>query len=98
MDMLFRLVVVALVLAAVWYALQPRCLFVVCIEEGTARLDRGKVAAHFVQEIGQVCREAGVQEGQVWGVPQGRRISLRFSRSIPSGCRQRLRNLWNLPA
>jgi len=98
MDIFFRVVVVAVALVVVWFALQPRLVFVLWIEGATVRVARGKVAARILQEVVAVCQEAGVEKGRVWGVLQGRRVALRFSRSIPPGCRQRLRNLWNLLA
>jgi hypothetical protein len=94
MDLFTRLVILGLMVAVAWIALQRRYAFVVRLQAGVPRLARGKVTAAFLHEIGRVCREAGVSDGWVGGVRRGRRVALRFSRHIPPPCRQRLRNLW----
>jgi Protein of unknown function (DUF3634) len=95
-DLVTKLVVVALCAGALWWAIQPRYLFVVRVTGGVPRVARGKVTAAFLQQLGQACAEGGVSQGWVGGVQRGRRLALAFSRSIPPPCQQRLRNLWLL--
>jgi hypothetical protein len=91
-----NLIVFAIVAGALWWALQPRYAFVVHLDGGVPRVTKGRVTAAFLKEVGLACGEAGVARGWVGGVQRGRRLALRFSRSIPPQCRQRLRNVWAL--
>jgi hypothetical protein len=80
--------------AVVWMALQPRCAFVIRIAHGIPRPVRGKVTAAFLEQVREVCQQNGVKRGTVRGLIRGRRIALGFSRNIPPGGQQRLRNWW----
>jgi hypothetical protein len=96
-ELVSKLVLVALVIGAVWWMLQPRYVFVVRIAGGVPRATRGKVTAAFLQQIGQACAEHKVSRGWIGGVLRGRRgVALAFSRGMPPPCRQRLRNLWTM--
>jgi hypothetical protein len=94
MDYLDKILVVAVVGGVIWWALQPRYVFLVRIQRGLPRVARGKVTAHFVQQLAEVLEASGVTGGWVGGVVRGRQVSLRFSGNIPPGCRQQLRNVW----
>ena len=94
LDLLVKLVVVGLIAAVCWAAVRSRDVFVVRIRAGEARVTRGRVPVGFVQRIAEACQRSGVQRGWVRGVQRGRRIALAFSRSIPRGCQQQLRNEW----
>lgn len=96
MEWIGKLVFLVLVAAALWWAMQPRYAFLICIAGGVPRVTRGKVTSAFLQQVGEVCAEEGLSRGWVGGVPRGRQMALVFSRSIPPPCRQRLRNLWAL--
>jgi hypothetical protein len=89
-----QLLLVALVVAVLWFILQPRYTFLVRIDPNGARIARGKVSTTFVQQVQQACADVGVVHGWVGGVRGRQRVSLAFSRSIPAGCRQRIRNAW----
>lgn len=93
MELLTKLVFIALVVAALWWAIQPRYVFVIRLEGGVPRVAKGQVPAAFLQQLGQACAELGVSRGWVAGAQRGRRLTLAFSRSVPPPCRQRLRNL-----
>lgn len=99
MDLVIKLLIGVCITVVVWMLLMPRRDFVIRIENGQARLVRGKVPPGLVQDVGEVCRDAGVYSGSVWGYRRGRGLGLRlnFSGDIPEPCRQRLRNLMNLP-
>ncbi len=94
MNVVVNLLVAGLIVAALWWVMQPHYVFLVQLDARGARLIRGKVTPAFLERFAEVCREAGVAQGWVGGIRRGRRISLGFSRSIPEGCRQQLRNLW----
>lgn len=79
------LLVAAMVLEPVWTA---RVLLVV--RGGKVEVRRGMVGATTRQMVGDILRDAGVARGWITVSP-GRRI--RFSWNIPSGARQRLRNV-----
>jgi hypothetical protein len=96
MELTLRLVIVALVIGALWWAFQPRYAFVVRIDNGLPRVTRGKLTTAFLEALGRACSDTGVSHGWIGGVHRGRRVTLAFSRSIPVACQQRLRNLWAL--
>ena len=96
MELVFKITLVGLVAAAFLLALQRRYLFVVRVKDGRARIASGKLTSAFLEEIDQVCRDAGVTRGWIGGIRRGRRVVLAFSYNIPSPCQQRLRNLWML--
>lgn len=95
-DHVFNFVVLAVVVVCVWMALRPTYAFLIAIENGAARVKKGKVASEFVSEVNQVCGQGSVARGWIGGVGRGRRLRLAFSRSIPPACQQQLRNLWAL--
>jgi hypothetical protein len=96
MALLAQLVVIGLLVGALWWACQPRYVFVVRIDHGQPCVTRGKVTPTFLREVGQACGDAEVRRGWVGGVRRGKQVALAFSRSIPQACRQRLRNQWQL--
>lgn len=89
-----QLLGLGVIMAAVWVALQPRCAFVIQIAQGIPKAVRGKVTAAFLEQVREVCQQNGVKQGTVRGLIRGRRIALGFSRNIPPGGQQRLRNWW----
>ena len=92
-DSLTLLVIFVGVLAAVWYAAQPRPKFVIRIRNGTVEVVRGKATESVRKAVSDVCRENGVTSGKISGLAHGKRIRLKCSRSIPAGCQQQLRNM-----
>ena len=81
---------------AAWSMLQPRYAFEIRIRQGNPRVRRGKVTATYLKRVADVCQDAGVAQGWIGGVQQGRKIALRFSRHFPPSPQQRLRNEWLL--
>jgi hypothetical protein len=79
-----------------WSILQPRYVFVIHIKGGQPCVQRGKVTRVFLGLLTEACRDGGVTEGWVGGVQQGQRTALRFSRQVPAGLQQRLRNQWHM--
>jgi hypothetical protein len=96
MEPAVQIVLVALVVAGAWWALQPRYVFIIHLRAGRPSVTRGKVTAQFLDLVRDACADGGVSSGWVGGVRRGKRIRLAFSWGFPPGCRQRLRNLWNL--
>jgi Protein of unknown function (DUF3634) len=94
LELVGKIVFVALVAGALWLALQPRYVFVVRIDNGRVRVARGKATAAFLQRVGEVCGQAGVTRGWVGGVRREKRIALLFSRNFPPAAQQQLRNYW----
>ena len=90
------MLVVGLVGWGLYAACRPRAEFVIRIENGRPRAASGKVTRGFLRDVGDVCEHHDVRRGTIAGIAQGRHIQLRFSGPIPSGCRQQLRNLWNI--
>jgi hypothetical protein len=94
MELLLKLVIVALVAWAFWAAFQPRRAFVVRVAGGEPRTVKGVVTPAFLAQLRDVCRQHGVQSGAVRGLVRGRRIALAFSGGVPPAARQQLRNWW----
>lgn len=86
--------IVVLIAATIWVCIKPPVVFVIHIRDGAASATRGKVTSVFLSTIERLCRENEVTSGEVRGIPRGRRISLRFSSTLPSGFCQPLRNWW----
>jgi hypothetical protein len=95
-DWLPSVIILALVGIAVWYALQPRCAFVVQIVAGNPQASKGAVTPAFLEQIRDLCTEHGIQHGVVRGIIRGARIALAFSRDFPPSAQQQLRNWWGL--
>ena len=88
------LLVLGVIMVAVWFAMQPRCAFVVRINQGHPKAVRGKVTAAFLDQVRETCEQHGVQNGTIRGLIRGKRIALNFSRTLPSAGQQQLRNWW----
>jgi hypothetical protein len=96
LNILISLGIVALIAWVLWHLLRSRAAFVVRIEEGNPRIERGTVTPAFLHEIDDTCRRNQVTGGLVRGVSRDGRIVLEFSAGIPSSCQQQLRNLWSI--
>ena len=98
LEAAFQIVAFAVALAIVAVILHAafgqRYHFTVKLDNGVPRVTQGKVQADFLDNIREECREHGITSGWIGGVRQGKSIALRFSRNIPHGCQQRLRNVW----
>ncbi len=58
---------------------------------------KGRVPGHADNEVAAFVAELELPKGaRLWGIPQGDRISLRFSSSVPEHLHQRLRNFMYL--
>jgi len=89
------LAIVALAGLILWRLAQPRPVFRVRIEMGQPRVVRGTVTPTFLAEVEQICRQHALSRGEIRGVMDGQaRLALRFTRSIPWGTQQQLRNWW----
>jgi hypothetical protein len=95
-EIFATLLVIAMAALAAWAVLQSRFVFVVRIANGEPRLAKGKVTTAFLSQIREACHQYGIKRGCVRGVARGGRISLVFSRDVPSSCRQQLRNWWGM--
>src|SRR5687767_12364480 len=96
MELSAKLVFLGLAGGVLYLACRPRYVFLVRVVNGETRVSTGKVTSAFLTQLAETCGRTGVQRGWVGGVLRGKRVALRFSRSIPTDCRQRLRNLWAL--
>ena len=95
-DRIIQLLIAGLVIAGLWYAMRPRRVFTLGIENGEVRQARGSVPRGFVEEARNICRTSAVVRGKIYGLQRGRSIMLAFSGPIDHECRQRLRNLWQI--
>ena len=81
---------------ALWRQSFPKPLFEVVIDRGEPKVLRGVVTPAFLQMLREVRARHELQAGKIRGVPRGTRISLRFSRDIPPGAQQQVKNWWAL--
>jgi len=93
-DLQLTVTLVAIVAALLYAFRHSAAVFVVRIREGRAKAVRGTITPAFLATIEQLCAEHGIHSGEVRGVARGRRISLCFSRGLPLGFCQPLRNWW----
>jgi hypothetical protein len=91
---LFAIVLVAAIALAVWRFAKPPATFVVRIRAGQPKATYGKVTEAFLSEVAELCRDQRIAAGEIRGVPRRGQLGLWFSREIPNGSRQRLRNWW----
>jgi len=91
---LVTLLLLGLIVWALWQACQPRSIFVVRIDNGTAKVVRGVVTRAFLGAVAESCHHHGVVRGAVIGKAHGRQIALEFKGGFPAACRQQLRNVW----
>src|SRR5262249_36945554 len=68
-------------------------LFVIELSGGTPTVRGWKLPASFLAEVEEVCRDAGLRRGALWGKRAPGGVQLGFSGSVPPARRQRLRNL-----
>src|ERR1700722_19473495 len=94
MELIFKLALVAVAAWVIWRCLQPRSVFEVRVNAGTAKAVYGTVTLAFLGEIREVCTRHQVPSGAVRGILNGSRVSLRFSPTIPPAGQQQLRNWW----
>jgi hypothetical protein len=93
LDVAVKLAIVAVVGWVLWKTLQPRTAFVITIAKGEPRVTSGKATASLLDEVATVCREHGVQCGRIRGVIRRKgEFSLAFSRGLPPGLQQQIRN------
>jgi hypothetical protein len=93
MELVF-LVVVAVAVAV--GLLRSRAEFVVVVENGRARLQRGQAPRGFIEDCERLCAERAIRSGRVTGTRGSGAVQLGFSAGIAEADRQRFRNIWNL--
>ena len=87
------LALVWLIIGAGWFLTRPRPVFVIRIRNGIPKAVQGQTSGLVLDGIAEVCRMGGVTSGTVSAWKHGKRIRLKFSKSIPAGCQQQLRNM-----
>ena len=91
-------VVVAAAVAVSAYVTGRRRVWVIRIRAGVPFLTKGKIAQAAVAELADVLQRHGVRRGALYGLSDGPVVRLGFSRQIPAGARQALRNVWSMHA
>jgi hypothetical protein len=94
MDLLELVVLIVVVAVVARLLFAVRFEFRVRIARGSFRLINGKVTRDGLSELKSICDEWKIKHGWIGGVRRGGRIKLSFSRSVPPGCRQQIRNMW----
>ena len=91
-------VMVAAAVAVSAYVTGRRRVWEIRIRAGVPFLTKGKLAQTAVAELADVLQRHGVRRGAIYGVNAGGMVRLGFSRQIPPGARQALRNVWSMHA
>ena len=86
------LVVAIIVVAWVLYLSRPAVVFVIKYKDGTKQV-RGDIRPAVLTAIDDICRQNGVVSGTITAVPVGKLYRLKFSKDIPQGCQQQIRNM-----
>jgi Protein of unknown function (DUF3634) len=94
MGMLEPIILVVVVSGVAWILFSGRFEFRVRISRGSLKLITGKVTHDSLSQLKSICTEYQIKRGWIGGVRRGRRLQLTFSRSVPPGCRQQIRNMW----
>jgi hypothetical protein len=89
-------VVIAAAAVAFWQVTAAGRVFVIRIRHRVPFLTKGKVSQAFVAELAEVIQAHGVRYGSIYGARRRGTVLLEFSRGIPMGARQALRNVWSL--
>ena len=79
---------------AIYAATRAGGVFVVKVRGGVPRAARGVVTTGFLRDVAEICAQHQVRSATIRGLAVGRRIRLEFSRGMPTGCRQQIRNVW----
>jgi hypothetical protein len=94
MDLLEPILVLVVVAGVARILFSGRFEFRVRISRGSLKLIRGKVTRDSLSQLKPICAEWQIKRGWIGGVRRGGRLQLDFSRSVPPGCRQQIRNIW----
>ena len=94
MGLLELVILIAVVGGAAWFLFAVRFEFRVRISRGSLRLTNGKITRDGLSELKSICDEWQIKRGWIGGVRRSGRIKLSFSHSVPPGCRQQIRNMW----
>jgi len=92
--LLFALIFV--ILAILFFQLQRREAFRITLQNGRARLAKGKAPPGFIRDVEEICRRPGIERATVSGLRVESRVKLHFSADIPEPYRQRIRNAWGI--
>jgi|HubBroStandDraft_1064217.scaffolds.fasta_scaffold528519_1 hypothetical protein len=94
MGMLEPIIVLVVVAVVARVLFSGRFEFRVRISRGSLKLTTGKVTHDSLLQLKTICTEWQIKHGWIGGVRHGGRVQLAFSRSVPPGCRQQIRNMW----
>lgn len=98
MELLAKLALFGLIAAGIWYALQPKCAFVIRLSGGAAKATYGVVTPAMLEQVRETCEQHKLDRAVVRGLMKKQHISLSFSRNVPPEAQQQLRNWWVMHA
>lgn len=68
-------------------------VFQIQYRNGIPRVTRGRVTEGLRAAIQEICHQNEIRKGTITALPNGKRVRMTFSRDIPPGCQQQIRNL-----
>ena len=96
MPLPLRIFIVVAVVVLLVCLLRPRPRFVIAVRQGQVSVVRGEVPPGFLRECRSLVETQAIPDLTLRGIGNGNVISLRFSRGVPEGIRQRFRNVWTI--
>lgn len=85
-------IVAVIVIAWLFRISRPAAVFVLRIRDGKLTV-RGRARKQLVSAIDDICRQNGLQSGTITALAAGSSFRLKYSKEIPQGCQQQIRNL-----
>lgn len=95
MHPVIAILIMGFVVAGVIYWMKPKPLFVVAISDGHATATQGEVSNRFLRECERISSMYDLTDGRIEGSLCGKRVRLRFSKSIPQEYHQNFRNVFH---
>ncbi len=75
------------------FVFRPPVVFQLKYRNGIPRVARGRLTEATRAAIHEICRQNEIRSGTITAFPKGKRVRMAFSRDIPPGCQQQIRNL-----
>lgn len=88
------IVAVVVVVLLILKLARPDAVFVIELQDGTAKASHGVVVQGFLSLVEETAKEFMITRGEIRGIARQDEIALWFSKDLPQPFRQRLRNAW----
>lgn len=93
MERLIPILAVTVGAVLLYLATRPKVVFQIKYRNGIPQVARGRLTEATRSAIHEICCQNEIRSGTITALPRGKRVHLKFSRDIPPGCQQQIRNL-----